>query len=97
MEEINLQLDDRGQGRFVILQGATQLGEMIISVSGSYLTVYHTEVAPEASGKGLAGKLLAAMVAYAREKQLKIIPLCPYVHAQFRRHPVDYADLWDGQ
>jgi predicted GNAT family acetyltransferase len=67
---------------------------MVISVSGSNLTVYHTEVLPQAEGRGLAKKLLVAMVDYARKNGLQVIPLCPYVHAQFKRHPGDYADLW---
>lgn len=95
MEKVKLMMDEGGQGRFFIGDGNRELGEMVIAVSGEHLTVYHTEVIPEAEGKGMAGKLLAAMTGYAREKGLKVIPLCPYVHAQFRRHPGDYADIWE--
>ena len=70
------------------------MGEMVVSVMDDNLTVYHTEVAPEAEGKGLAKKMLQAMVDYSRENHLKVIPLCPYVHAQFKRHPDEYTDLW---
>jgi uncharacterized protein len=35
------------------------------------------------------------MVDYAREHKLKVIPLCPYVNAQFRRHPDQYQDVWN--
>ena len=94
MDEIQLSLDDKGQGAFFIQENGQQLGEMVLSVSKEAVTVYHTEVAPEAEGKGLAKKLLDAMVAYAREKQLQVVPLCPYVLAQFKRHPDEYADLW---
>jgi uncharacterized protein len=34
------------------------------------------------------------MTNYARSHRLQVIPLCPYVHAQFKRHPDEYADLW---
>jgi hypothetical protein len=71
------------------------LAEMEVSVSDSNVTVYHTEVVPKAEGKGLAKKLLAAMSGYARKNGLKVIPLCPYVHAQFKRHPEEYADIWN--
>ena len=37
------------------------------------------------------------MVDYARKHDLKVIPLCPYVHAQFKRHPDEYADVWNKQ
>lgn len=94
MENVSLQLNERQRGAFVIQEEGKQMGEMVVSIAGNNLTVYHTEVAPEAEGKGLAKKMLQAMVDYARSNNLKVIPLCPYVHAQFSRHPQKYADLW---
>lgn len=72
-----------------------RIAEMVIGINGKDLTVYHTEVSSKAEGKGLAKKLLEEMVAYAREKKLSVIPMCPFVHAQFKRHPDQYADLWN--
>jgi predicted GNAT family acetyltransferase len=94
MNDVSLQLNEQKKGAFIIKDGDQQLGEMVVSISGKNLTVYHTEVVPEAEGKGLAKKMLQEMVDYARKNGLKVIPLCPYVHAQFRRHPDEYADLW---
>jgi len=68
---------------------------MEIGIGDGRLTAYHTEVSPKAEGKGLAKKLLSHMVAYAREHHLKVIPLCPFVNAQFKRHPEEYADIWE--
>lgn len=95
MEDVKLQLDEKGHGHFYISGGERQLAEMVVSISNGILTVYHTEVQPEAEGKGLAKQLLAAMVDHARNNGLKVIPLCPYVHAQFRRRPDEYADVWN--
>lgn len=92
--EVQLQLDDQGRGRFFIDQDGALAGEMVLSVAGEILTVYHTEVQSAFEGKGLAGQLLDAMVAYARSHHLKVRPLCPYVQAQFRRHPDQYKDIW---
>ena len=94
MNDVQLELDDKGHGSFFISEQGKQLGEMEVLLAHEKLTVYHTEVVPEAEGKGLAKKLLSAMVDYARQHQLQVIPLCPYVHAQFRRHPDEYADIW---
>ena len=93
MNNVSLTLNEQKKGAFIIKEGEKQLGEMVVSISGNNLTVYHTEVVPEAEGKGLAKKMLQEMVDYARKNSLKVIPLCPYVHAQFKRHPDEYADL----
>ena len=95
MDDVKLKLDEKSNGHFYILDGEEQVAEMEISISGNDLTVYHTEVSPRAEGKGLAKKLLTTMVDHARNNALKVIPLCPYVHAQFKRHPGEYADVWD--
>lgn len=95
MDEVKLKLDEKGHGHFFILDGEEEIAEMEISISEDNLTVYHTEVLPKAEGKGLAKKLLATMVDHAQKNALKVIPLCPYVHAQFKRHPEEYADVWN--
>jgi uncharacterized protein len=97
MDEVLLKLNDKAHGGFFIIDGDEQLGEMEISISGSNLTVYHTEVSEKAEGKGFAKKMLNAMTDYARKNNLKVIPLCPFVHAQFKRHKEEYADLWKGE
>ena len=94
MEEVKLKLDEKGFGHFYISDGTEEIAEMEISISDDTLTVYHTEVQPKGEGKGLAKILLAAMVAHARMHALKVIPLCTFVHAQFKRHPEEYKDVW---
>ena len=97
MQEPILKLNDQNQGAFLILDGDEQLAEMALAIVDQNMIVYHTEVSPKAEGQGLAKKLLEAMVGYAREHQLKVVPLCPYVHAQFKRHPQDYEDIWNKE
>ena len=94
MGEVILKLNDKNRGAFFLFDGDEQIGKMEIGISDKQLTAYHTEVAPRAEGKGLAKELLNSMVAYAREHGLKVIPLCPFVLAQFKRHPDEYADIW---
>lgn len=52
----------------------------------------HTFTPPEARGKGIAFKLVEALIADARAQGFTINPTCPYVAAQFDKHP-DWADL----
>jgi uncharacterized protein len=95
MNEIELKLDSRGKGAFVIEAEGKRLAEMVIAISGSNITVYHTEVSEKLKGQGIASQLLSAMVDYTRKHQLKVIALCPYVSAQFKRHAVQYQDIWN--
>ena len=95
MDEIKLSLNPAGHGAFLIEKEGERLAEMVVSVAGENLTVYHTEVSEKLRGQGVAAKLLKAMTTYVREHGLKVIPLCPYVHAEFKRHPDQYADIWN--
>ncbi|NKJ42812.1 GNAT family N-acetyltransferase [Novosphingobium sp. SG720] len=52
----------------------------------------HTLVPGAIGGRGVAARLVDALVADARERGWKIVPACSYVAAQFRRHP-EWADL----
>jgi predicted GNAT family acetyltransferase len=94
MTDIKLELDERNHGALNLYDSDAKIGEMVIGISNNILTVYHTEVAPEVSGKGYAKLLLDAITAYARENTFKVRPLCAYVHAQFKKHTNEYADIW---
>jgi len=95
MDDIQLKLEPNGKGAFVIEQNGKRLAEMVIAVDQQNLTVYHTEVSQQLKGQGVATKLLTTMVDYARQHQLKVIALCPFVRAQFKRHTELYADVWN--
>lgn len=95
MNAIKLTLDDQKKGAFVIEDGEERLARMDVAIIGQRLVVYHTEVADKLKGQGIAGKILDEMVGYARGNRLKVVPLCPYVHAQFKRHAPEYDDVWE--
>jgi len=82
------------KGEVQLFSDENKAGKMDISVENGKLRVFHTEVNPEYEGRGFAKLLLNQLVSYASENNLRIIPLCPYVHAQFKRHPEEYAHVW---
>lgn len=94
MTTIKLELDAKRHGGFNLYEDNLKIGEMVVSFSDTALTVYHTEVDESASGKGYAKLLLDTMIAEAKQKGIKVIPLCPYVHAQFKKHPEEYNSIW---
>ena len=93
MNDIALRLNTNGRGSFFIDQTGERLAEMEISIAEKNLTVFHPEVSEKLRGQGVAAKLFSTMVEYAREHRLKVIALCPFVTAQFKRHPEQYDDL----
>jgi uncharacterized protein len=58
----------------------------------SLLIIDHTEVPAAVRGRGVGEALVARAVADARAENRKLLPLCPFAAAQFRRHP-DWHDV----
>ena len=56
------------------------------------IIAHHTLVAPSLRGQGIARQLLDALVAYARNEKLKIIPACSYVEHVFDLEP-GFSDI----
>lgn len=54
----------------------------------------HTEVPKTHEGQGLGSALIRAGLAAARERGLKVIPICPFFAAYMQRHQ-DVQDLLD--
>ena len=52
----------------------------------------HTLVPTEIGGKGVAARLVAALIADARAQGFRVVPACSYVAAAFARHP-EWSDL----
>ena len=61
-------------------------GAMTYSVAGEHLIIVdHTEVEPKYNGLSLGKQMLYKIVEMAREKNIKIIPLCPFAAAMFKK------------
>lgn len=94
---MNIQFEQTGsKGAFFIEEGGKRLAEMSFSMAGEKLLIIdHTEVSDTLRGKG-AGKLLVeAAVKLARDKSLKIIPLCPFAKSVFEK-TTTYHDVLDS-
>ncbi|MCX8182195.1 MAG: N-acetyltransferase [Candidatus Methanomethyliaceae archaeon] len=49
----------------------------------------------EHRGKGIGAKMMEAAINYAREKKLKIVPVCPFSVEFFKKHP-EYKNMLAG-
>ena len=81
------------KGRYVIHLPEGE-SELTYSIAWPTLVIAdHTAVAPGREGRGIGRHLLDALLADARAEGFRIVPLCPYVNAQRRKHP-EWADLF---
>ena len=80
-------------GLFYIEDDGRQIATMTyVFAGGEKFIIEHTEVHPSFEGKGLGRKLVQAGVDFAREKGLKILPLCSYAKRVFDKTP-EYKDV----
>lgn len=94
MDEITLSRHDSGDhGEYrAAVAGSDHIGRLTYQRSGKTLVADHTLVPSEIGGKGVAARLVEALIADARASGDKIDPKCSYVEAAFRRHP-EWAEL----
>ncbi|MCA9766557.1 MAG: N-acetyltransferase [Carnobacterium sp.] len=70
------------------------LAEMTIVLSGTkQLIIDHTKVSNQLRDQGVSDQLLAEVVQFARDKNLKIIPLCPFAKARMEKNKEHYIDV----
>ena len=85
--------DDGKKGAFFVEQDGKQVAEMTYVWAGvERFIIDHTEVGQELKGQQAGKQLVAQAVKYAREKQVKIMPLCPFAHAVMMKN-ADYQDV----
>lgn len=81
------------KGRYVIRKDGAE-AELTYSITSPTLVIAdHTEVPDTFRGTGAGAALVARIVADARAEGFRIMPLCPFVNAQRRRHP-EWADAF---
>lgn len=63
-----------------------------VRLDDSRVLADHTLTPVPLRGRGIAGALVERLVADARREGFKVVPQCPFVVAQFDRHP-EWADV----
>lgn len=92
--EISLE-DAGGKGRYVYRANGEE-AEMTFTRAGEGLVIIdHTGVPDAFRGQGIGAALVARAVEDFRAAGKKVMPLCPFAAAQFRRHP-EWSDVLKG-
>lgn len=86
-EDTGTFVDNEDRKRFELQVGdITAFVDYIINKKGEiYLT--HTEVPKEAEGRGLAKELLENVFEDIEKRELKLVPICPFVKVYLHRNP----------
>ena len=88
------QRQDGTKGSFYVAESSTMLAEMTYSMAADNLMIIdHTEVSDELRGKNVGYQLVHRAVEYAREKQIRILPLCPFAKSVFDKKGAEFADV----
>jgi len=81
------------KGMFFVEQEGNILAEMVYSMpADNKMIIEHTEVSDELKGQHIGQQLVHTAVEYARTHAIKIVPLCPFANAMFKRKP-EYGDV----
>lgn len=94
MSEVTISRQDHGKaGEYrAHVEGSKYFGRLTWEADGDVRRATHTIVPPEIGGRGVAARLVDALIEDAREQGFRVDPVCSYVEAAFRRHP-EWADL----
>jgi hypothetical protein len=86
--------DDAERHRFEIDLGDGTVAFASYMLSPGKITLTHTEVPKQHEGKGLGTLLVRAALETARDRSLKVVPVCPFFATYMRKH-AEVQDLVD--
>ncbi|PJJ09464.1 hypothetical protein CLU83_2822 [Flavobacterium sp. 1] len=91
-EEVQLEINDKKGFFHIDVNGKTEAKMTFVFAGPDKIIIDHTEVNEGNNGKGYGKKMVAKAVEFAREKNIKIIPLCPFAKKVFDKTP-EFRDV----
>lgn len=82
-EEVQLRIYDNKGAFYIEIEGIQEAMMTFVYAGEDKIIIDHTEVNPGNEGKGFGKKMVTKAVEFAREKGIKIVPLCPFVKSFF--------------
>ncbi len=92
MNEVQLKINDKKGSFFIEIEGKQEAEMTFVFAGEDKIIIDHTGVNPGNEGKGLGKQMVAQAVTYARENNIKIIPLCPFAKKVFDKTP-EFRDV----
>jgi predicted GNAT family acetyltransferase len=91
VSDIELQ-DDAAHHRFEMLVDGEVAGKAVYQARAGAIIVTHSEVDPRFRGQGLGNELARRTLDQIRERDLRVVPLCPFFARYVEQHP-EYLDM----
>lgn len=85
--EVKLDLNNKSGLFFIEVNGTIEAKMTFVFAGDDKIIIDHTEVNPGNKGKGFGKIMVQNAVEFAREKNIKIIPLCPFAKSVFEKTP----------
>ena len=92
MNEVQLKITDNKGFFYIDINGKHEAMMTFVFAGNDKIIIDHTEIHPGNEGKGLGKLMVAKAVEYAREKGIKIIPLCPFAKKVIDKTP-EFQDV----
>ena len=91
-EEVQLRIYDNKGAFYIEIEGIQEAMMTFVYAGEDKIIIDHTEVNPGNEGKGFGKKMVTKAVEFAREKGIKIVPLCPFAKSVFDKTP-EFRDV----
>jgi len=93
MSDVRIEIADSAeQRRYEIHVDGELAGFLQYRSHPELIELVHTEIDEEFEGHGLGSQLIAFALNDARERELAVLPFCPFVNDYIQRHR-QYVDL----
>jgi predicted GNAT family acetyltransferase len=84
--------DNPDEARFEIRADGELAGFVLYHLRGNDIAFMHTETDDRFRGHGIGGRLIQSSLDAVRERQLAVLPCCPFVKSWITAHR-EYASL----
>jgi predicted GNAT family acetyltransferase len=90
--EVKQEVNDKNGFFYITIDNQPEAKMTFVFAGLDKIIIDHTEVNEGHNGKGFGQMMVEQAVAFARIKNIKIIPLCPFVKKVFHKTPA-YSDV----
>jgi predicted GNAT family acetyltransferase len=92
MSEVQLEINDKNGFFYIDIDGNQEAKMTFVFAGDNKIIIDHTEVNPGNEGKGFGKEMVTKAVEWARENDIKIVPLCPFAKSVFDKVP-EFRDV----